>query len=168
MSHDDILALLRKRCGTEGVTASEYRDNRRVIVVLAGLSSMKARAQESERLIEWAFREFGGYALYKPGDTVDDAEVWLGADARVPLTAASDAVVTIPRRTRKDMKVMAVYDKPIKAPVAMGQTVGKLVVTVPGQTPTEFPLVAANGVERLGAMGRVGAALSYMVFGSKR
>jgi len=69
---------------------------------------------------------------------------------------------------RKDMKVMAVYDKPIKAPVAMGQTVGKLVVTVPGLTPTEFPLVAANGVERLGAMGRVGAALSYMVFGSKR
>jgi D-alanyl-D-alanine carboxypeptidase (penicillin-binding protein 5/6) len=66
------------------------------------------------------------------------------------------------------MKVMAVYDKPIKAPIAKGQTVGKLVVTVPGQTPTEFPLVAATGVERLGAMGRVGAALSYMVFGSKR
>jgi D-alanyl-D-alanine carboxypeptidase (penicillin-binding protein 5/6) len=150
------------------LTGSAVRDNRRIIMVLAGLPSMKARAQESERLIEWAFREFGGYALYKPGDTVDDAEVWLGAEARVPLTVASDAVVTIPRRTRKDMKVMAVYDKPIKAPIAKGQTVGKLVVTVPGQNPTEFPLVAANEVERLGAMGRVGAALGYMVFGSKR
>jgi hypothetical protein len=42
------------------------------------------------------------------------------------------------------------------------------VVTVPNQTPTEFPLVAASAVERLGAMGRVGSALSYLVFGSKR
>jgi D-alanyl-D-alanine carboxypeptidase (penicillin-binding protein 5/6) len=149
------------------LTASAVRDNRRIIMVLAGLSSMKARASESERLIEWAFREFGGYALYKQGDTVDDAEVWLGESTKVPLTVASDAVVTIPRRSRKDMKVMAVYDKPIKAPIAKGQEVGKLVVTVPGQNQTEFPLVAANEVERLGAMGRVGAALSYMVFGAR-
>ena len=150
------------------LTASAVRDNRRIIMVLAGLPSMKARATESERLIEWAFREFGGYSLYKTGDTVDDADVWLGASARVPLTVSSDAVVTIPRRTRKDMKVTAVYDKPIKAPIEKGQQVGKLVVTVPGQSPTEFPLVAATSVERLGAMGRVGAALSYLVFGSKR
>jgi len=150
------------------LTASAVRDNRRIIMVLAGLPSMKARATESERLIEWAFREFGGYALYKAGDTVDDAEVWLGATAKVPLTVSGDAVVTIPRRSRKDMKVMAVYDRPIKAPIAQGQPVGKLVVTVPGQTQTEFPLVAANSVERLGAMGRVGAALSYLVFGGKR
>ena len=150
------------------LTASAVRDNRRIIMVLAGLSSMKARATESERLIEWAFREFGGYALFKPGDTVDDADVWLGDATKVPLTVAADAVVTIPRRARKDMKVTAVYDKPIKAPIAQGQSVGKLVVTVPGQQPTEFPLVAANAVDRLGAMGRVGAALGYLVFGAKR
>jgi serine-type D-Ala-D-Ala carboxypeptidase (penicillin-binding protein 5/6) len=150
------------------LTASAQRENRRIIMVLAGLPSMKSRAAESERLIEWAFREFGGYALYKAGDTVDEAEVWLGASARVPLTVSSDAVVTIPRRNRKDMKVTAVYDKPIKAPIVEGQPVGKLVVTVPGQAPTEFPLVTASAVERLGAMGRVGAALSYMVFGGKR
>ncbi len=172
--------LLYKSVGADGLktghtdeagyclTASAQRDNRRIIMVLAGLPSMKARATESERLIEWAFREFGGYALYKAGDTVDEADVWLGEAIKVPLTVAGDAVVTIPRRARKDMKVTAVYDKPIKAPIAQGQAVGKLVVTVPGQQPTEFPLVAANSVERLGAMGRVGAALSYLVFGSKR
>ena len=172
--------LLYKNVGADGLktghtdeagyclTASAVRDNRRIIMVLAGLSSMKARATESERLIEWAFREFGGYALFKPGDTVDDADVWLGDATKVPLTVAADAVVTIPRRARKDMKVTAVYDKPIKAPITQGQSVGKLVVTAPGQQPTEFPLVAANAVERLGAMGRVGAALGYLVFGAKR
>jgi D-alanyl-D-alanine carboxypeptidase (penicillin-binding protein 5/6) len=172
--------LLYKDLGADGLktghtdeagyclTASAVRENRRIIMVLAGLPTMKSRATESERLIEWAFREFGGYTLFKPGDTVDEADVWLGDSAKVPLTVSSDAVVTIPRRSRKDMKVTAVYDKPIKAPFAKGQPVGKLVVTVPNQTPTEFPLVTANAVERLGAMGRVGAALSYMVFGGKR
>jgi serine-type D-Ala-D-Ala carboxypeptidase (penicillin-binding protein 5/6) len=172
--------LLYKDLGADGLktghteeagyclTASAVRDNRRIIMVLAGMPTMKSRGTESERLIEWAFREFGGYTLYKPGDTVDDADVWLGAETKVPLTVTSDAVVTIPRRSRKDMKVTAVYDKPIKAPITQGQNVGKLVVTVPGQTPTEFPLVAAASVERLGAVGRVGAALSYLVFGAKR
>jgi serine-type D-Ala-D-Ala carboxypeptidase (penicillin-binding protein 5/6) len=172
--------LLYKDVGADGLktghteeagyclTASAVRDNRRIIMVLAGMPTMKSRVTESERLLEWAFREFGGYTLYKPGDTVDEADVWLGAETKVPLTVASDAVVTIPRRSRKDMKVTAVYDKPIKAPIAQGQNVGKLVVTVPGQNPTEFPLVAGASVERLGAMGRVGAALSYLVFGAKR
>jgi D-alanyl-D-alanine carboxypeptidase (penicillin-binding protein 5/6) len=172
--------LLYKDIGADGLktghteeagyclTGSAVRENRRIVMVLAGLPTMKSRATESERLIEWAFREFGGYTLFKTGDTVDEADVWLGASAKVPLTVASDAVVTIPRRSRKDMKVTAVYDRPIKAPFQQGQQVGKLVVTVPNQPSTEFPLVTASAVERLGAMGRVGAALSYMVFGSKR
>jgi D-alanyl-D-alanine carboxypeptidase (penicillin-binding protein 5/6) len=149
------------------LTASVKREDRRIIMVIAGLPTMKARATESERLIEWAFREFGGYALYKPGDKVDDAQLWLGAEASVPMTVASDAVVTLPRKSRKDMKVTVVYDKPVKAPVAQGQQIGKLVVTAPDMDATEFPLVATQSVDRLGALGRVGAAVSYMVFGSK-
>lgn len=170
--------LLYKDLGADGLktghteeagyclTASAVRDNHRIIMVLAGMPTMKSRITESEKLLEWAFREFGGYTLFKAGDTVDEAEVWLGKEAKVPLTVTSDAVVVIPRRTRKEMKVTVDYDRPIKAPVAKGQTVGKLVVSVPGMAPTEFPLVAAADVDRLGAMGRVGAALSYLVFGS--
>ncbi len=170
--------LLYKDLGADGLktghteeagyclTASAVRDNHRIIMVLAGMPTMKSRITESEKLLEWAFREFGGYTLFKAGDTVDEAEVWLGKEAKVPLTVTSDAVVVIPRRTRKEMKVTVDYDRPIKAPVAKGQTVGKLVVSVPGMAPTEFPLVAAADVDRLGAMGRVWAALSYLVFGS--
>ena len=91
------------RCSTKGVgadglktghteeagyslTASVKRDDRRIILVLGGLPTMKARAQESERLIEWAFREFNDYKLFAAGDKVEDAEVWLGSDPKVPLT----------------------------------------------------------------------------------
>jgi D-alanyl-D-alanine carboxypeptidase (penicillin-binding protein 5/6) len=146
------------------LTGSAVRDGQRIIMVLAGLPTMKSRITESERILDWAFREFGAYPLFKPGDTVDQADVWLGAETKVPLTVATEATVTIPRRSRKDMKVTEIYNGPIKAPIAQGQTVGKLVVTVPGMADTEFPLVAATSVDQLGRMGRVGAALSSLVF----
>jgi serine-type D-Ala-D-Ala carboxypeptidase (penicillin-binding protein 5/6) len=146
------------------LVGSAVRDGQRIIMVLAGMPTMKSRITESERVLDWAFREFGAYPLFKPGDTVDQADVWLGVETKVPLTVASEATVTIPRRSRKDMKVTEVYDGPIKAPVAQGQPVGKLVVTVPGMADTEFPLVAAASVDKLGRVGRVGAALSALVF----
>src|SRR5438045_3501349 len=111
--------LLYKGVGADGLktghteeagyslTASVKREDRRIILVLGGLPTMKARAQESERLIEWAFREFNNYKLFAAGDKVEDAEVWLGSDPKVPLTVGKDLVVTLPRRARKDMKVTA-------------------------------------------------------------
>jgi D-alanyl-D-alanine carboxypeptidase (penicillin-binding protein 5/6) len=149
-----------------GLTASVVRENRRIVMVLSGMKTMKERAQESERLIEWAFREFGGYTLFKEGEQVDEAEVWLGADAKVPLVVPQDATATLPRRSRKDMKVTVAYDKPVKAPVKKGQEIGKLVVSAPEIPTQEFPLVAAKDVDRLGALGRVGAAVGYLVFGN--
>src|SRR5215475_4536899 len=87
------------------LTASVKRDDRRIVLVMGGLPTMKARAQESERLIEWAFREFNNYKLFSVGDKVEDAEVWLGAEPKVPLTVSRDLIVTLPRKARKDMKV---------------------------------------------------------------
>ena len=151
-----------------GLTASVLRENRRIIMVITGLNSMKQRAQESERLIEWAYREFGSYTLFKQGETVEEAEVWLGDKTKVALTTEHDAVFSVPRRFRKDMKVTVVYDKPVPAPIEKGQKLGKLVVSVPEMQPQEYDLVASAPVERLGALGRVGAAVSYMLFGQKR
>jgi D-alanyl-D-alanine carboxypeptidase (penicillin-binding protein 5/6) len=148
--------------------ASVKRGNRRIVLVLGGLPSMKARAQESERLVEWAFREFNNYTLFTAGAKVDDAEVWLGAQPKVPLTVASDLVVTLPRRSRKDMKVTVAYDQPVPAPVEKGQPIGKIVVTAPDTAPIEKPLQAANGVDRLGAFGRMAMVAGHMIWGSKR
>ena len=150
------------------LTASVKRDDRRIIVVLGGLPTMKARAQESERLIEWAFREFNDYHLFNVGDKVEDAEVWLGSAPKVPLTVGRDLVVTLPRKSRKDMKVTVEYDRPIPAPVEKGQTVGKLVVTAPDVTPSEVPLVAAADVDRMDAFGRIATLAGYLVWGGRR
>lgn len=150
-----------------GLTASVVRDNRRIILVLTGMKSMKERAQESERLVEWAFREFGGYTVFKAGEKVEEANTWLGVEPKVALTVEEDATVSVLRRYRKDMKVSVNYTGPIPAPISKGQKVGKLVVTVPEMQPQEFDLVAAEDVERLGALGRMAATVSYIMFGAK-
>jgi D-alanyl-D-alanine carboxypeptidase (penicillin-binding protein 5/6) len=172
--------LLYKGMGADGLktghteeagyslTASVARDDRRIILVLGGLPTMKARAQESERLIEWAFREFNDYKLFAPGDKVEDAEVWLGSEPKVPLTVARDLVITMPRKSRKDMKVTVEYDRPIPAPVSKGQMVGKIIVTAPDMPPAEATLVAASSVERMDTFGRIATLAGYLVWGGRR
>jgi len=172
--------LLYKNVGADGLktghteeagfslTASVKRDNRRIILVLNGLPTMKARAQESERLIEWAFREFNDYRLFAAGDKVDDGEVWLGAEPKVPLSVGKDFIVTLPRKARKDMKVTVEYDRPISAPIQKGDTVGKVVMTAPDVTPVQAPLIAAASVERMNPWGRVATLAGYLVWGQRR
>jgi len=149
------------------LTASVKRGDRRIVMVLGGLPTMKARAQESERLIEWAFREFNDYRLFAAGDKVDDAAVWLGSDARVPLSVPKDLVVTLSRKARKDMQVAVQYDSPIPAPIEKGETVGKIVVTAPDMPPDEMPLVAAANIGRMDAVGRIATLAGYLVWGQR-
>jgi len=149
------------------LTASVVRGDRRVILVVGGLPSMKDRASESERLVEWAFREFNDYKLFRAGDKVDDAEVWLGSEPKVAMTVASDLVVTLPRRSRRDMKVSVDYDGPIPAPIKQGQQIGKVVVTAPDIEPIERPLFAAADVRPIGTFGRMATLAAYLIWGAR-
>jgi D-alanyl-D-alanine carboxypeptidase (penicillin-binding protein 5/6) len=148
-----------------GLTASAVQGDRRVVLVLNGLKSQKARSEESARLIGWAFREFGNYTLFKAGETVEEAGVWLGAEPTVPLVAEQDLTVTLSRKARLDMAVTVVYDGPIPAPLEIGQQIAKLVVAAPGEEPVEVPLVAGAAVERLGFAGRITASVKHLIFG---
>jgi D-alanyl-D-alanine carboxypeptidase (penicillin-binding protein 5/6) len=149
-----------------GLTASAVQNERRLILVVNGLPSMQARADESDRLLSWGFREFDNYALFKAGDTVDEAPVWLGAEETVPLVIASDLKVTLPRSDRNGMQVAVVYDSPIPAPVPAGQEIAKLRVTWPGGVPVEVPLQAGRDVEQLGAFGRIAASVKFLLLGA--
>jgi D-alanyl-D-alanine carboxypeptidase (penicillin-binding protein 5/6) len=151
-----------------GLTASAVRDGRRVVMVLNGMPSMKNRAEESERLLDWAYREFGTYHVAKAGQVLDKADVWLGEQESVQLVAAQDVFVTLPRRARAQMKVTTSFDAPVPAPVKKGAEVGKLVVTAPGIEPIEAPLVAEADVAKLGFTGRIAASISHMLWGNSK
>ena len=149
-----------------GLTASVKRGGRHIIMVATGLTSMKGRSQEAERIVDYAFREFQNFQIIKPGEAVDEAEVWLGDKPKVPLVTAGGLVVSMARTARKDMKVTVSYDGPIKAPIQEGQQIGTLTVTAP-DTPTQsVPVVAGAAVGELGRMGRISAALEHMIWGS--
>jgi D-alanyl-D-alanine carboxypeptidase (penicillin-binding protein 5/6) len=150
-----------------GLVGSAMRSGRRVIFVLTGMKSMKERDQESERVLEWAYREFNDYTIAKAGEPIDEAPVWLGARTKVPAAPANDLVVTLPRAARRNLKVVAVYDGSVKAPVAKGQPVGKLVVSAPDTDTIEAPLLATQAVDRLDAFSRVGVAAGYLLLGHK-
>lgn len=151
--------------GGYGEVGSAIRDGRRIIVVLNGMTSIKMRAEESERLIEWSFREFDDYKLFRAGETVTDAEVWLGQEKTVPVTVAADLAMTLPRTARHDMKVVASFNGPLPAPVKKGAEVGVVTITAPGIQPVQIPLVASQDVERLGFFGRLSAALKRTLWG---
>ncbi|ALJ35333.1 D-alanyl-D-alanine carboxypeptidase [Azospirillum brasilense] len=152
--------------GGYGLTASAEREGRRLILVVNGLPSMQARADESARLIEWGFREFATYALFKAGETVDQVPLWLGAQDTVPVTVPEDMKVTMARADRSGMKVSLVSNAPVAAPVKKGDVVGKVVVSAPGFPGKEFPVVAAQDVEKLGFVGRALAAAKFLIFGA--
>jgi D-alanyl-D-alanine carboxypeptidase (penicillin-binding protein 5/6) len=149
-----------------GLTASAVQNERRLILVVNGLPSMQARADESDRLLSWGFREFSNYAIFKAGDTVDEAQVWLGAEETVPLVIADDLKVTLPRNDRNGMQVAVVYDAPIPAPIPAGQEIAKLRVTWPGGVPVEVPLQAGQDVEQLGPFGRIAASVKFLLLGA--
>jgi len=150
-----------------GLTASAVQADRRLILVLNGLESEKARAEESERLLSWGFREFGNYALVQPGEVVDEAPVWLGETATVAAVVPDGLTLTLPRKARAEMKVKVVYEAPVTAPIAAGQEVGKMIVSIPGTEPLVVPLQAADAVARLGPIGRISAGLRFLVFGAQ-
>jgi D-alanyl-D-alanine carboxypeptidase (penicillin-binding protein 5/6) len=149
-----------------GLTASAMQNGRRLILVVNGLPSVQARADESERLMSWGFREFDNYALFKAGDTVDEAPVWLGAEETVPLVVAEDMTVTLPRNDRNGMKVSVVYESPIPAPIPAGQEIAKLRVTWPEGVPVEVPLQAGKDVDQLGPFGRIFASIKFLLLGA--
>jgi len=148
-----------------GLTASAIRDGRRLVLVINGVESSEVRAREGERLLEWGFRETDAYDLLGAGETVTDAEVWLGDSSTVPLVLADDLKITMSRDGRRDMVATAVYQGPIPAPIVKGMPIATLVIEAPGMPTVEEPLLAGEDVGELSMFSRVGAAISYLVFG---
>ena len=149
-----------------GLTASAKRGDRRLILVVNGLTSVKKRSRESERLLEWGFREFNNYGLFEAGEKVTDADVWLGREGTVPLIIKEKLLITISRKSRRGMKAKVTYQNPVPAPVTAGTKIATLTIEAPGMKARNIPLVAGANVERLGLIGRLGEALKYILWGS--
>jgi D-alanyl-D-alanine carboxypeptidase (penicillin-binding protein 5/6) len=149
-----------------GLAASAEREGRRLVLVVGGLGSTAERMRESQRLMQYGFRNFSTYPLFRTGETVEHAEVWLGEDLTVPMVIGEDLSITMSRRQRAEMKVSAEYTNPVAAPITQGQKLGELIVDLPGRQPIRLPLLAGRTVGDVGGFGKIGAAFEYLLFGS--
>ncbi len=149
--------------GGYGMVVSAERGGRRVIVVVNGLATVRARNEEAERMLDWGFAQFENVTLFSAGDTIEKAPVWLGTVPTVPLVGGRDVVVTLPHGWKNKAKITVTYDSPIPAPITRGTTLGQLTMTGAGVQDITLPLLAGADVARLGLPGRAMAVLMRMV-----
>ena len=148
-----------------GVVGSSKRGSQRVVLVLNGMKSKNERAQESQRLMDLMFRNFKKYEFYDQGQVIDEANVWLGNQAKIKLLASADVHKVMSRVERRSLKVTLNWSDPIPAPLAKGQEVGMITLTYDDKV-ENYPLLAAQDVQELGFFDRITEAVKYLIFGS--
>ena len=147
-----------------GFTGSAEQNGRRLIEVLAGMSSWNERVEQSTRLISWGFSAWSAKPLFKSGAKVGTAKVQLGDDTEVDLVAPRNLAVTIPAGLASGQTSLKIrYQGPIKAPIAKGQHVADLVITTAETSPQIVPLVAGETIEEAGLFGRIWIGFKQLV-----
>jgi D-alanyl-D-alanine carboxypeptidase (penicillin-binding protein 5/6) len=141
-----------------GLVGSAVQGNRRVIFVINGLESDAARAEEAERIVNWAFRQFVLKTVAKAGTRVAEATVWMGRARTVGLVPARDVAALVPALDQDGISAEVSYTGPLAAPLAAGQPVAELIIRVPDLPDARIPLVTETAVNRAGFVGRLTTA----------
>jgi serine-type D-Ala-D-Ala carboxypeptidase (penicillin-binding protein 5/6) len=138
--------------------ASAKRPNgsgdRRLVSVVVGTASDQARAQESQKLLNWGFLNFDTVKLYAKGQAVATPNVWKGSQSDIKLGFTRDVYVTVPRGVADRMKPVLERKDPLVAPIAQHSKVGTLKLTADGKTLVELPVLALEQVDEAGIFGR--------------
>lgn len=138
-----------------GFAGSAEQKGRRLIMVVAGLPSFNGRIEESVRFMDWGFKAWKLRPLAKAGVPLAQARVQGGWSRSVDLVAPRDLVATVPMSANGPVKGRVVYRGPVKAPIAQGQEIARLVVDAGDGTTQSLPLVAREGVAEAGFFGRL-------------
>jgi len=130
------------------LVASATRDDMRLISVVLGTSSEKARETASQSLLSYGFRFYESNKLYSAGESLNSARIWKGEISELNLGLENDLYVTIPRGQYKNLDAVMDVSANIEAPVQKGQQMGKVVVTFEGEELVSKPLVALQSVAK--------------------
>lgn len=154
--------------GGYGLIGSAVAAGRRIVLVINGTSSMKSRAEESEKLMKWAEVSFKNVELVKKGDVVGKVPVVLGAAREVSFAASENLKTTVSAFEKNPAQIVANYKAPMVAPIKAGDAVGELVVTLTNGTKTSVPLVATEDVVEAPFFSRIAEKFMLMVVGAPK
>jgi serine-type D-Ala-D-Ala carboxypeptidase (penicillin-binding protein 5/6) len=137
--------------------------SRRLLSIVLGTANENARANESQKLLNWGFTAFEPVKLFEADQTVVSANVWKGVSSSVKLGRPLPIVVAVPAGTSGKLKTQVVRNDPLVAPIAKGQSVGILKVLSGEQVVVEVPLLALEVVEEAGPLGRAWDAMRLWI-----
>ena len=146
-----------------GLVGSAKQGDRRVIFVVTGLESSQARAEEAERIVNWAFRQFAQRDLARGGSRIAQAEVWMGEQPSVGLILQDDLSLLVPTAGGANIQADVVYNGPIQAPIAQGDQLGELVIRLENLPETRVPLLAESDVPSGGFNSRMRTAADILI-----
>lgn len=141
------------------LVASAKRDNMRLISVVLGTSDEEARARESQKLLSYAFRYYRTHKLFEKNILLNTSKVWAGEVDQLRMGITEDLYVTIPRGQADSLQATMDVERVIKAPLAKGQAVGKVKVTLDGKVVKEVPLVAMDNIPEAGFLKKIWHAI---------
>ena len=136
---------------------------RRLVSVLLGATSDSTRINESQKLLNWGYTAYDDVKLFDAGQPVATPRVWKGKASELKLGSATPIVVSVPAGTAGQVKTEIARPDPLIAPFKKGQTVATLKITQDGQTLSEVPLIALDGVEESGFLGRAWDAMRLWI-----
>jgi D-alanyl-D-alanine carboxypeptidase (penicillin-binding protein 5/6) len=128
---------------------------RRLIAIVLGAPSGNARAQDSQKLLNWGFRNFESIKLYAGGTPVSTPMVWKGVRDQVKVGFGEDILVTVPKSAAKKLKPVLELNTPLLAPIAAGSRVGQMKVVADNVVLSTRPVIALENVEQAGFLARM-------------
>ncbi len=137
--------------------------SRRLLSIVLGAASENARANESQKLLNWGFTAFEAIKLFDAGQVVVAPQVWKGKQDVVKLGSLQPIVATVPAGEAARIKTLVVRPEPLIAPLAKGQATGRLEIRWGDRKWTEYPLVVLDPVEEAGVIGRAWDALRLWI-----
>jgi len=137
------------------LVASALRGNMRLISVVMGTDSDEARMRESQKLLSYGFRYFETQKLYDAGVPLKTAPLWYGEATEIELGLAEAVSLTIPRGHYDDLQAELSVPNVLQAPVAAGDELGALILTLYGEEIYRGPLVALQAVPESGMFSRL-------------
>ena len=128
------------------LVASAIRSDMRLISVVLGSDSDKARTQDSQAMLNYGYRHFETHLLYSANETLKTARIWYGDQEQIALGVANDIYITIPRGRYRDLQASMEIDSEINAPVARGQEMGMVNVKLDDELIVSKSIVATHAV----------------------
>mgnify|MGYP001307473565 CR=1 FL=1 len=130
------------------LASSAKRGQRRLIAVVMGAPSPEVRIQSSRTLLEYGFRFFETHNIFKKDITISQTKIYGGEKSELKFGVSSDAVITIPRRQKKNLKFEYIIDQKLTAPIAQNEAIGFMNIKLKDEIIKTYKLIALEDIKQ--------------------